>query len=323
MLAYMGRLGNLLFFVAMTFFAMRRLPFGKEVLFGVALLPMTLHLSASFSYDVMILGCMFYLTAVCLDLAYEKERVRAADVAVIAALMAAAGPCKLIYGVLMGLCLLIPVEKFGGWKPWALAAACVFLAWGLSMTLINGQTIVSYATETENVVPWAQEEGYSLTLLLHRPLQAARMFYQTFLWQAEYYHITMIGAYLGNLDTVLDVPYLVVAVFTVSLLCLAMKKPGERQVMSVGNRVWAAALCGLCGLAAMASMLIAWTPLSSQVISGVQGRYFLPFLPVLLIAFKNDAIVLTKNGNRSILYLMCCANGYVALRLFSVVSMRL
>lgn len=323
MLAYMGRLGNLLFFVAMTFFAMRRLPFGKEALFGVALLPMTLHLSASFSYDVMILGCMFYLTAVCLDLAYEKERVRAADVAVIAALMAAAGPCKLIYGVLMGLCLLIPVEKFGGWKPWALSAACVFLAWGLSMTLINGQTIVSYATETQNVVPWAQEEGYSLTLLLHRPLQAARMFYQTFLWQAEYYHMTMIGAYLGNLDTVLDVPYLVVAVFTVSLLCLAMKKPGERQVMSVGNRVWAAALCGLCGLAAMASMLIAWTPLSSQVISGVQGRYFLPFLPVLLIAFKNDAIVLTKNGNRSILYLMCCANGYVALRLFSVVSMRL
>ncbi len=323
MLAYMGRLGNLLFFVAMTFFAMRRLPFGKEVLFGVALLPMTLHLSASFSYDVMILGCMFYLTAVCLDLAYEKERVRAADVAVITALMAAAGPCKLIYGVLMGLCLLIPVEKFGGWKPWALAAACVFLAWGLSMTLINGQTIVSYATETENVVPWAQEEGYSLTLLLHRPLQAVRMFYQTFLWQAEYYHMTMIGAYLGNLDTVLDVPYLVVAVFTVSLLCLAMKKPGERQVMSVGNRVWAAALCGLCGLAAMASMLIAWTPLSSQVISGVQGRYFLPFLPVLLIAFKNEAIVLTKNGNRSILYLMCCANGYVALRLFSVVSMRL
>lgn len=323
MLAYMGRLGNLLFFVAMTFLAMRRLPFGKEALFGVALLPMTLHLSASFSYDVMILGCMFYFTAVCLDLAYEKERVRAADVAVIAALMAAAGPCKLIYGVLMGLCLLIPVEKFGGWKPWALAAACVFLAWGLSMTLINGQTIVSYATETENVVPWAQEEGYSLTLLLHRPLQAVRMFYQTFLWQAEYYHMTMIGAYLGNLDTVLDVPYLVVAVFTVSLLCLAMKKPGERQVMSVGNRVWAAALCGLCGLAAMASMLIAWTPLSSQVISGVQGRYFLPFLPVLLIAFKNDAIVLTKNGNRSILYLMCCANGYVALRLFSVVSMRL
>lgn len=323
MVVYLGRLFNLLFFVGMTFLAMKRLPFGKEVLFGVALLPMTLHLSASFSYDVMILGCMFYLTAVCLDLAYEKERVRIKDVAVMAVLMAAAGPCKLIYGVLMGLCLLIPVRKFGGWKPWWAAAACVFAAWGLSMMLVNGQTIVSYATETESVVPWAEEAGYSLTLLLHRPLQAVRMFYQTLLWQADYYHMTMIGAYLGNLDTVLDVPYFVVVMFTAGLVCLAVKKPGERQVMSVGNRVWVAVLCGLCAFAAMASMLIAWTPLSSQVINGVQGRYFLPFLPVLLMAFKNDLIVLTKNGNRSILYLMCCANGYVALRLFSVVSMRL
>lgn len=323
MVVYLGRLFNLLFFVGMTFLAMKRLPFGKEVLFGVALLPMTLHLSASFSYDVMILGCMFYLTAVCLDLAYEKERVRIKDVAVMAVLMAAAGPCKLIYGVLMGLCLLIPVRKFGGWKPWWAAAACVFAAWGLSMMLVNGQTIVSYATETESVVPWAEEAGYSLTLLLHRPLQAVRMFYQTLLWQADYYHMAMIGAYLGNLDTVLDVPYFVVVMFTAGLVCLAVKKPGERQVMSVGNRVWVAVLCGLCAFAAMASMLIAWTPLSSQVINGVQGRYFLPFLPVLLMAFKNDLIVLTKNGNRSILYLMCCANGYVVLRLFSVVSMRL
>lgn len=323
MVVYLGRLFNLLFFVGMTFLAMKRLPFGKEVLFGVALLPMTLHLSASFSYDVMILGCMFYLTAVCLDLAYEKEKVHIKDVAVLAALMAAAGPCKLIYGVLMGLCLLIPVRKFGGWKPWWAAAACVFAAWGLSMMLINGQTIVSYATETESVVPWAEEAGYSLTLLLHRPLQAVRMFYQTLLWQADYYHMTMIGAYLGNLDMVLDVPYLVVVMFTAGLFCLAVKKPGERQVMSVGNRVWVAVLCGLCAFAAMVSMLIAWTPLSSQVINGVQGRYFLPFLPVLLMAFKNDLIVLTKNGNRSILYLMCCANGYVVLRLFSVVSMRL
>ena len=39
-------------------------------------------------------------------------------------------------------------------------------------------------------------------------------------------------------------------------------------------------------------MLIAWTPLSSRVINGVQGRYFLPFLPVLLLALKNDWVVL-------------------------------
>ena len=38
-LLFMGRLMNLAFYVAVTYLAMKRLPFGKEVLFGVALLP--------------------------------------------------------------------------------------------------------------------------------------------------------------------------------------------------------------------------------------------------------------------------------------------
>lgn len=322
-LLYLGRLMNLLFFVGMTSLAMRRMPFGQEVLFGVALLPMTLHLSASFSYDVMIMGCMFCFTAVCLDLAYERERVRLRDVGALMALMAVCGPCKIVYAVMMGLCLLIPVRKFGGWGKWALAAAAVGGAWAASMYLVNSQVIVSYATETESYVAWAEEPGYSLTLLLHQPVRLIRMFYQTILWQLEQYHLTMIGAYLGNLDQVLDVPYGLVMAFTAGLLGLAFQKPGESIRMSGGQRLWVCVVCACCAAAAMGSMLIAWTPLSAKVIGGVQGRYFLPFLPALLLALKNRTVVLTKNPSRGILYLMCCLNGYAVLRLFSVVTLRL
>lgn len=321
-LLYLGRFANLLFFVLMTWLAMRRLPFGKEVLAGVALLPMTLHLSASFSYDVMIMGCMFLFTAVCLDLAYRKDKVSWADIVVLMVLMAVAGPCKMVYAAMMGLCLLIPVRKFGGWGRWALAALAVGGAWAVSMYLVNSQVIAVYAGDTETYIQWAEEPGYSLTLLLHQPMRLLRMFYQTILWQAEHYHLTMIGAYLGNLDKVLDVPYPVIVVFTVCLLELAFRKPGENLEMSKKQRVWVLAVCAGCAAATMGSMLIAWTPISSKVINGVQGRYFLPFLPVLLMALKNDTVVLTKNRNRSILYLMCCLNGYTLLRLFSIVSMR-
>lgn len=322
-LLYLGRLFNLLFFVGVTTLAMKRMPFGKEVLFGVALLPMTLHLSASFSYDVMLMAGLFYFTACCLDLAYVRERVRLVDVAVLALIMVVTGPCKMVYAVFMGLCLLIPVRKFGGWSRWAMSAAVVALAWGISMVMVNSQTIASYATETEAYVAWAGEAGYSLGMLLHNPMLLVRMFYNTVLWQAEYYHLTMIGAYLGNLDTVLDVPYLVVALLTGCLLALAFRKPGENVVVTGGRRIWIWVLCLACAGATMLSMLIAWTPVSSPVISGVQGRYFLPFLPVLLLTCKNDLVVLTKNRDRSILYLMCCANAYVLMRLFSIVSIRL
>lgn len=322
-LLYLGRLCNLLLFVGGIYGAMRRLPFGKEVLFGVAVLPMSLHLAASFSYDVMILAGISLFTAECLYLAYKAERVKPGDVLFLAVVMAVAGPCKMVYAVFMGLCLLIPVRKFGGWGKWFLSACCVLGAWALAMGIVNGQTVASYVSETENFVDWAGEEGYSLTLLLHQPLRTIRMFYNTVLWQAEVYHLTMIGSYLGNLDLVLDVPYLLVMLLTACLVGLALRKPGETLVLTGGKRLWIWFLCLACAGATLFSMLLALTPLSSQVISGVQGRYFLPFLPVFLMSVKNDRLVLTHDGTRGILYVMCCANAYVLYRIFSVVCMRL
>ena len=150
----------------------------------------------------------------------------------------------------------------------------------------------------------------------------AQMFYNTFLHQLDEIHLTMIGALLGNLDPVLNVPYFLVVFDTVGLAVLALRVPGERIEITGWRRVWIFTVCAVCVAAALLSMLIAWTPRTSTVIEGVQGRYFLPFLPVLLMACKNDRIVLTKNGNRSILFMMCCVNLYVLLRLFSVVCLR-
>ena len=322
-LMFMGRLCNLFFYVVLVWLAMKRMPFGKEVVFGAAMLPMTLHLTGSMSYDVMILALAFYFTACCLDLSYAREHVRVVDVIVMAAVMAVLGPCKMVYAVLMGLCLLIPVRKFGGWGKWFLSAALVAGAFALSMLLVNSRTIAVYATQTESYVPWAEEAGYSLTYLIHNPVKMIRIFYNTVLYQAEHYHLTMIGAYLGNIDEVLNVPYLAAAAFTLCLIALALRKPGENLPFKMGARVWIWALCLGCGAAVCLSMLIAWTPMSSAVIAGVQGRYFLPVLPVFLLTVKNDWVVLTKNGDRAVLYLMCWMNGYVLLRLFSIVSIRL
>lgn len=322
-LLFMGRLMNLAFYVAVTYLAMKRLPFGKEVLFGVALLPMTLHLTGSMSYDTVILGLTFYFTAVCLDLAYEKEQVRVRDILTLAAVIFVLGPCKMVYAAVMGLCLLIPVRKFGGWKRYLTAAAVVLAAFVVSMVLVNSQTIVTYATETETYVSWAEEAGYSFAQLLGNPKLVLRLFYNTLVWQAEHYHMTMIGAWLGNVDVVLEVPYLAVCWFTISLLLLTLRKPGEMIQIRGGQRIWVWVTCFGCAAAILFSMLLAWTPVSSRIITGVQGRYFLPILPVFLMSIKQDFVVLTRNRDREILFLMCVVNAYVLLRLFSIVSMRI
>lgn len=144
-LLYFGRFCNLLFFVAMLYWSMKRIPFGKEVLFGVAVLPMSLHLAASFSYDVMILSCMFLLTAVCLDLAYERAQVRAWDIVLLAVLAAVAGPCKMVYARCWACALLIPMQKFG--KVRNLVYQCLCSGNSLGHGHVSGkhQVIATYA----------------------------------------------------------------------------------------------------------------------------------------------------------------------------------
>lgn len=54
---FLGRLANLLLFAALAALAVKTAPFGKRVFTVAALLPMTLHLAASFSRDAPLLGC--------------------------------------------------------------------------------------------------------------------------------------------------------------------------------------------------------------------------------------------------------------------------
>ena len=72
----------------------------------------------------------------------------------------------------------------------------------------------------------------------------------------------------------------------------------------------------------MFSMLLAWTPVSASFIRGVQGRYFLPLLPLLALSLKNGRLVRTVCDDRKLLFGMICMDVYVILRIFSVVCLR-
>lgn len=283
---------------------------------------MTLHLAASFSYDVMIIALSGYFSAVCLDLAYKAEHVEVRDVAVLALVMAVMGPCKMVYGVIAGFCLLIPVRKFGGWGKWSLSAASVLGAFAAAMAVVNHRTVSLYTQADQGYVAWAGETGYTFGQLLHSPLLVLKMCYNTLAWQGEQLYSGMIGGALGNMDAVLNTPYAVILGLTAILVMLALRKPGESIFIQWKGRLWIWFLCLVCLGALMFSMLLAWTPVSSNVINGVQGRYLLPLLPMFLLSLKNDKVVRTDWDDRGLLFAMSAMDIYVVLRLFSLVCLR-
>lgn len=322
-LLYLGRFFNLLLFAAVGTLTIKRLPFGKNVFFGVSILPMSLHLAASLSYDVVILAGSGLFAAVCLDLAYKAEKVSVKDVVLLACIMAVMGPCKMVYGAIAGFCLLIPVKKFENWRKWTISAAAVLGSFLAAMAVVNLRTVAMYTQESDSYVAWAEEAGYSFAELIHQPVHVLQLFYNTVAWQGESLYSGMLGESLGNRDAVLNTPYLIILLLTACLILLALKKPGEEIVIKIKARLWIWFICLVIFGALMFSMLLAWTPKSSNMVQGVQGRYMLPLLPIFLLTLKNQKAVRTDADDRLILYTMIAADVYVILRIFAVVCLRL
>lgn len=180
-----------------------------------------------------------------------------------------------------------------------------------------------YTQESDSYVAWAEEAGYSFAELLHQPVRVLQLFYNTVVWQGESLYSGMLGESLGNRDAVLNTPYVVILLLTACLVILVLKKPGEEIFMKIKERLWIWFICLVIFAALMFSMLLAWTPKSSNMVQGVQGRYMLPLLPVLLLTLKNQKVVRTGTDDRLVLYTMMAADVYVILRIFAVVCLRL
>ncbi len=324
-LVTMGKLFNLFAFCVLLYLAVGLMPFGKEIMMASALLPMTVNLAASMSYDAMLIGCTYLFIAKVMSLAYgESTWIEWKDVAVLGVILAVMSPCKMVYCVMAALLLLIPREKFGSTgRLIAIWAICVVCAAG-SVLAVNLTTIGRFASAESHELIWAGgEPGYTAGYVLHHPLETARLVYDTFMWNGGYYHQTLIGAYLGNADMSLDVPYVIVMLLTAGLVILPLKKPDDGWQLCKKDKIVIAAVSIVIFGLLMGSMLIGWTPLSSNVILGVQGRYLLPLLPVMLLLIRCRWISTTKDMSRIVLFLMTACDVFALFRLYSMVCLHI
>ena len=149
----LGRLANLLAFALLTAWAVKRAPFGKRVFLAVALLPMTLHLAASFSRDSLLLGLVFAFTALVLDAAWgPAERIRPVHLAALAILPVLFAPAKMVYLPLAALMLLIPAARIGRRGNWFKAGVLVLAVLAFCLSPTNRLTLEGiWTTDTSSV----------------------------------------------------------------------------------------------------------------------------------------------------------------------------
>ena len=271
---YAGRLANLACYTLLCWLALRGCRRYQPVFLGVMLLPLSLYMAASLSYDATLLG-FYYLVASY----YCRDEIRDRDVyAFFAAfvLMNVAKPyINLLWIVLP---LILPRRAWKTrWKKWQVALA------GLAGALLVTRFIEWYGVAfrhnygtIERMIEGV-EQLPQLAFILSNPLRYIAVLFGT-LYENEFF-IGQLGVF-GSLD--LPIPLLNILCPAVLLFCAALsvhEKSSLRPLPAAG--LGALGVVYIAG--AMTAMYITYTPVGMVRVIGLQARYFLPVFLMLLV----------------------------------------
>lgn len=291
-----GRMFAMAFYLVCLYWAIKVAPLGKEVLMVAGLMPITLQMAVSFSYDSTVLALCFLYTGLLLYLTFEAPRVTWKHMLLLAVLFVWVAPAKLVYIGLAATLLIISTDKFANRYSKYLGIAVIVAASMAVILLTRFQTVVAIGSSSGGML--AEQTTYSLGYLLHNPSKIITVVYGTIIGQGTYYLENMIGQYLGWLE--ITVPGYIIYGFVVVLVLSAIRKNTEENVFSAGQRLWIfIVIAGISALVGVA-LLFDWTPITSDYVYGIQGRYFLPMLPLLMILCKNHQIEMKESMTKYI-----------------------
>ena len=307
--AFLGRLCNLLITAGLMTSAIRKTPRGGRILLAVALLPMTLHLLGTFSPDGLMVAVALLSFRGFMELLEGEEPLTVGQTLPFAACCALASMLKLYCAPLCLLILLVPPARFrrrAGYVSGILLAVLFTLG---GVVLGSFEALKGVFAETAV----AYTEAFTLGDVLEQPLHFIGMFFRSLIKDLPMLALTIVGYSLGAFTVQLP-SYLFGLCYLLLLLLAGL--PGESEGDGQKKRLfWCLPIGLLALLPAYGSMLLWWTPMDSPYILGVQGRYFLPVLPLLLTALSGLKLRLPRLDTWCTA-LICCLNCLAVLLMF-------
>ncbi len=285
---YLGRLMGFAVSVALCAAAILRAPRGRLFIAFVALVPMSVMGAVAYSSDGLITGATLLFIAEVLR-AVVHRRLDRADVVVIAACLLGLGLSKPPYLVLALLLLCIPGDALGNARRTravlAGTVAGLLVAVGLwSVIAVPAGAVLVFRP---GVAP-----GEQISWIVHHPVSFANVLSDTFFGSLN--QDLLLKSWMGwfgmGRSGNPDAPYFLTVFGYLSVggaVLMAVQEMGPRALAPVRvDRVRSLVpyvLVPLTIVGIYVAAYVAWDAPGATSIYGVQGRYFLPFLPVLSV----------------------------------------
>ena len=298
-LFWLGRLMNLLFFAGCVYFAVKTAPRFSTLLGLTGLMPMALHQAASYSYDAFINGMALLLIALILRAADRKDRMTTGEYMALLAAGVLMAPAKAVYTPILALLLFIPSCRFRSGKQKLLMIGYIWVAALAAVALFQLGGIRSAVTSRGGSTNWEGNTNYTLSFLLSHPVDAIRLFANSLRANLSEWPKQAVGSRLSGMS--MEVTGWKITVYMILLLLASLTANGNETHITGPERTAYFGVSAVVVFLVMLTMLLNWTSQNDTMIQGIQGRYFIPVLPLLWMCLNNRMIRLDINPERILL----------------------
>lgn len=286
-----GRVLNLFTFICLISLAIYFAPSKKWVYVVLALFPIVVQQAASLSIDTIVIGTSFLLIAYTHKLFCEKGAISLKDFIIISGTLTIIALTKYNGLILMLPILLLPKAKFETLKTRFMFTIGVvgipmmaLAIWQLLIYYLGYSTVDVYKLIGLNNVSQIGQIKY----VLARPLSFIKVMVRSYIIEnpnnsaTSDFYVVSAHSYFSTFTYRLPLSSVILGYLT---LLMAFIKGGlyEKKVKSL---VYIDTMIFLFSIIFIGLILyMVWTPVGYLRIEGVQGRYFIPFVPLLIPLF--------------------------------------
>lgn len=309
LIAYFGRTFNIVVCIILMYFAIKNIPFGKNIMLALSIIPITIEGFSTLSADGITISIACFFIAYTFKMIFNKEqKCGIKEIAILTISGAILALCKFVYMPIVFLVLLIPKEKFKNRKEGLIAIIFIILV----AVILNLGWL--YFGSTALVETDSERTSVKLNQILTNPILYGKKLIYTFDSCFNDYFLSCFGGQLEWNEVVKMniVPYVMLGLISLATISEPKLKNLLTRNQTIIILLVIIAIIGLI----FTSIFLQWST-SKIEINGVQGRYFIPILPLILVLAGNIKIN-TKYKQETITKLICII-GYIVM-LYTAVS---
>ena len=312
---YFGRLFNLLIAILIMFFAIRLIPEPFRLLYLLlALMPKTIFLFGSLSYDSFTISLSFFAIALFLHYAFDHEKqLTIRELAYMALVVVLLLLCKPPYFLIGALFFTIPPKKFGKlykfiWIAIGVGVIGIFILKVVPMmnNYKNQQSQSSYSNSApamqagdvkafdsvQRNEPLFKPDVQIRAIVNDVPAYLKMIFNSGF----DYYRTYIVKSFIGVLGYIdVELPDMLTYSYLFLILLTAVVISQGRLRIGISRKALFAVLLVLTFIIIETAMWLYATRPGRDRVFGVQGRYFIPMAPLFYMLFYNQFLNLKLN----------------------------